>query len=458
MIFSSNIFMYIFLPATLLLYFFGNSKVRNVVLLAASLLFYAWGEPVYVCLMLTSILLNYFAALAMERFDEKVAARKIILWLTVALNLLGLVYFKYIDFLVSNVNAVFHSEIEQPNVALPIGISFFTFQAMSYVIDVYWRNVKAQKSLMKLALYISFFPQLIAGPIVRYIDIEKDMDNRTVDSQKLYEGVKRFMVGFAKKILLADQLAPLADSAFAELQLNAGVAWLGILAYSLQIYFDFSAYSDMAIGLGRIFGFEFMENFNYPYISKSVKEFWRRWHISLSTWFRDYVYIPLGGSRCSKARTYGNLLTVFFLTGIWHGASWNFVVWGMYHGLFQLLERGKFGRLLEKCNTGIRRIYTLIVVLFGWIFFRAENLTAAIKYIGNMFNFSGNWWGDLAFVMNREYALFLVAALVFSCPLGKKIEAVLPRKIYDALLVCLFCIALAYMVGKGFSPFLYFRF
>ena len=458
MIFSSNIFMFIFLPITLLLYFFGNKKVRNLVLLVASLIFYAWGEPVYVCLMLLSILFNYTAALLMERFDGKVWVRKVILWLTVVVNLSGLVYFKYIDFIISNINAIFKSEITLPNVALPIGISFFTFQAMSYVIDVYWNNVKTQKSIIKLALYISLFPQLIAGPIVRYIDIEKDIDNRVINSVKLYEGTKRFILGFSKKILLADQLAPLADQAFAATELKAGVAWLGILAYSLQIFFDFSAYSDMAIGLGKIFGFEFMENFNYPYISKSIKEFWRRWHISLSTWFRDYVYIPLGGNRCSRIRNYFNLLAVFFLTGIWHGASWNFIVWGMYHGLFQLLEKGRFGALLDKCSTGIRRGYTLLVVLFGWIFFRAENLTAAIKYIGNMFNFSSGWWKDVIFALNKEYVLFIAVAIVFSCPIGKKIEERLPRKIYDIGSAVLFCVAIAYMVGKGFSPFLYFRF
>jgi len=433
MIFSSNVFIFLFLPITLLLYFFGNKEVRNLVLLVASLVFYAWGEPIYVCLMICSIIFNYSSALVMDHFENHTTVRKVMLWIAVVVNLLGLIYFKYIDFIITNVNVFFKQDIALREVALPIGISFFTFQAMSYVIDVYWKNVKAQKSLIKIALYISLFPQLIAGPIVRYIDIEKDMDNRIIDFQKIYDGAKRFMLGFAKKILLADQIAPLADNAFASTQLTAGVAWLGIITYSLQIYFDFSAYSDMAIGLGRIFGFEFMENFNYPYISKSIKEFWRRWHISLSTWFRDYVYIPLGGSRCSKARTYINLLTIFFLTGIWHGASWNFIVWGLFHGIFMLLERGKFGTFLEKCRDGIRRGYTLSVVLIGWVFFRAENLTLGLKYIGSMFNFTNGWWKDLVFVLNKEYIFFLIVALLFSCPIGKKIEEPIPKQI---LLLC----------------------
>ncbi len=458
MIFSSNIFMFLFLPITILIYFFGNQKVRNLVLLVASLIFYAWGEPVYVCLMLLSIMMNYIAAMALEYFDKYTKVRKIILWCSVSINLLGLVYFKYIDFIISNVNSMLHQNISLRNIALPIGISFFTFQALSYVVDVYWRNVKAQKSLLKLALYISLFPQLIAGPIVRYIDVEKDMNNRVVDSTKLYEGTKRFMIGFAKKVLLADQIAPLADNAFASNSLTAGVAWVGIIVYSLQIYFDFSGYSDMAIGLGKIFGFEFMENFNYPYISKSIKEFWRRWHISLSSWFRDYVYIPLGGNRHSKVRTYFNLVTVFFLTGIWHGASWNFIVWGLYHGFFSLLERGKFGAFLEKCKNSIKRSYTLIVVLFGWIFFRAENLKSALVYISDMFNFSNGWWNDLIFVLNKEYIFFMIIAIVFSCPIVNKMQKYVPKKLYDIGIVFTFGVAIAYMVGKGFSPFLYFRF
>lgn len=458
MIFSSNIFMFLFLPITSLLYFFGNRKVRNTVLVAASLIFYAWGEPVYVCLMLVSITLNYVAAIAIEHMERHCIARKCILWTVIALNLLGLIYFKYIDFIITNVNLLFSQDIVLRNIALPIGISFFTFQALSYVVDVYWKNVKAQRSWLNLALYISMFPQLIAGPIVRYIDIEKNIAERTVDLTKVYEGLRRFMLGFAKKVLLADQIAPLADLAFSQNNLTAGVAWLGSFAYSLQIYFDFSGYSDMAIGLGKIFGFEFMENFNYPYISKSIKEFWRRWHISLSTWFRDYVYIPLGGNRCSKRRNYFNLIAVFFLTGIWHGASWNFVVWGLYHGFFSLIERGKFGVLLGKCKSGVQRLYTLSVVLFGWIFFRADGLKAAVKYIKNMFNFSYGWWQDLFFILNKEYVFFLIIAVIFSCPIIKQMEKYFPVKLRDAGLLFVFAVAITYMVGKGFSPFLYFRF
>ena len=326
MVFSSEIFLFVFLPITMLCYFIFK-PCRNLILLLASLLFYAWGEPVYVILMLVSIIVNYLLGLLIEA-QESVKIRKLTLAFSCTLNLAFLGLFKYASFLIQNL-ALIGIEIKDPEIRLPIGISFYTFQAMSYVIDIYRQKVPAQKSVFKLGLYISMFPQLIAGPIVRYSDIEQEIDNRHTTYNDFYEGSKRFMLGFSKKVLIADTVGKAADIAFGMNNLSMNMAWLGAIAYTIQIYFDFSGYSDMAIGLGRIFGFHFLENFNYPYVSTSVKEFWRRWHMSLSGWFKDYLYIPLGGSRCGKLKIYRNLIIVFLLTGLWHGASWNFVVWGL---------------------------------------------------------------------------------------------------------------------------------
>ncbi|MGN0514346.1 MAG: MBOAT family O-acyltransferase [Lachnospiraceae bacterium] len=459
MVFSSAIFLFAFLPILLLVYFLIDRKLRNIVLLIASLVFYAWGEPKNVFLMLLSITVNYFLGLLIERFEK---GAKFFLVISIVYNLGMLFVFKYLNFTVDIINSVAKTSIDIAPIVLPIGISFFTFQIMSYVIDVYWHNVKAQKNIINLALYISLFPQLIAGPIVRYIDVNEQITERKTDWNKIYEGFLRFTIGFAKKILIADQLSTLADAVFAGNYPSILGHWIGIIAYSLQIFFDFSGYSDMAIGLGKVFGFDFLENFNYPYISKSIKEFWRRWHISLSSWFRDYVYIPLGGSRKGKVRTYINLTIVFFLTGLWHGASYNFIVWGLFYVVFLIIERLGFDKVLEKMPAVLQHIYALIIILIGWVFFRAENLTAALDYIKYMFIPSGNDVANFNLIMNGQYWFCIAAGIFFSVPhkklSGIKDSSVIGNTVYNIFAIAVFVIAICYMVGSGFSPFLYFRF
>ena len=458
MVFSSTLFLFIFLPITLAMYFICDKRLKNTWLLLASLFFYSWGEPIYLLLMLASITINYIFALLISKCQEveRNIEAKVLLTITVICNLAGLVYFKYWDFIITNVNQICSTDISLKNIALPIGISFFTFQAMSYVVDVYRGDAKVQKNIFNLGLYISLFPQLIAGPIVRYVDIEKQLDNRKTDMLQIYDGVKLFMIGFSKKILIADQLASLNDSIFKLNGASAPSAWIGAIGYSLQIYFDFSGYSDMAVGIGKMFGFEFVNNFNYPYISKTIKEFWRRWHISLSTWFRDYVYIPLGGSRCKKGRAYFNLAVVFFLTGVWHGASWNFIIWGLYYAVFLILERLFLEKLLQKLPLLVQHTYSLLVIIIGWVFFRAEDLSSAIEYIKNMFVINDNSIRDMISVMNGRYIFCLVMGIIFSIPWMKKLDT--SRFVYDVILILVFILAICYMVGSGFSPFLYFRF
>ena len=455
MIFSSNLFLFCFLPVVFALYHICGTKYKNAVLLLASVFFYAWGEPVYVFLMFASIIINYLLACGIEDWTSR-KGKKLLFILAVVFDLSVLIVFKYMNFFVGNLANVGIQIEGYREIALPIGISFFTFQVMSYVIDVYWGNVKAQRNCADLALYISMFPQLIAGPIVRYIDVEKELKQR--NHGDVYEGVQRFMVGFSKKVLLADAVAPLADYAFGTEGVTAEVAWIGLLAYTLQIYFDFSGYSDMAIGLGKMFGFHFMENFDYPYIAKSVQEFWRRWHISLSLWFRSYVYIPLGGSRCSLAKCCRNLLIVFLLTGFWHGANWNFIFWGLYYAVFLIAERVFLAKAMQRWPAFVKHLYTLVVVMFGWVFFKVESMTEALGYICGMFRFTDGWWKELLFRANKEYIFFLLLGIVFSVPFGKKIKEKCNEKLYDVMVFGAFFLAVLYMVGNGFSPFLYFRF
>lgn len=463
MVFTSPIFLFFFLPLCLLLYFAAKGKFRNYVLLLMSLCFYAWGEPVYILLMIFSIVINYFLGIFIEKKG------KVFLAASLVFNISTLFCFKYLNFFIDSINDIFNCNINMIYIALPIGISFYTFQIMSYTIDVYWKNVSAQKNILNLALYISLFPQLIAGPIVRYIDIEEQIGERTVTVDKIYKGILRFMKGFSKKVLLADQLSPLVAAAF---EVNctfnyssAGLNWAGIIAYTLQIYFDFSGYSDMAIGLGEIFGFEFVENFNFPYISSSVKEFWRRWHISLSTWFRDYIYIPLGGSRCSKIKSYRNLWIVFCLTGIWHGANWTFVFWGIYYAFFLTIERMRFGKILDRCPMILKHLYTMAVVVFGWVFFRAESMKVALLYIKGMFDFSHNGRMIFHYNMNKQYWFFLIIGCILAIPYGggrAAFNKLFSEKKYvylgNIITMSIFLVALCYMIGTGFSPFLYFRF
>ncbi len=459
MVFSSAIFLFIFLPIALAMYFICHTKYRNVWLLLVSLFFYSWGEPIYLLLMIASITLNYIFALGISHFQNKTESKlpKIILFFSVICNLAGLIYFKYWGFLIGNLNDMFSFNLPLKEIALPIGISFFTFQAMSYVIDVYRKDASVQRNILNLGLYIALFPQLIAGPIVRYVDIDNQILNRTHTGEKAYDGIRLFVIGFCKKILIADQLALLSDSVFAADSLTAPTAWIGAIAYSLQIFFDFSGYSDMAVGLGKVFGFEFVNNFNYPYISKSIKEFWRRWHISLSTWFRDYVYIPLGGSRCKPIRSYLNLIVVFFLTGFWHGASWNFIVWGLYYAVFLVAERLFLSKLLDKTHGLIQHLYAILVIIIGWVFFRANDLPAALTYIKSMFILNQGSLNQLLFYLNKKYILCLIVGCALSIPWLRKLDNKC-KWFFDILLILLFLLAICYMLGSGFSPFLYFRF
>ena len=377
MLFSSTIFLSIFLPGLICVYFTIKKELQNYVLLLFSLVFYAWGEPRYLSIMIIVILINYLSAILISYTKNK----RVILILSIFINLSILIYFKYFNFIIENINKLKLNPLPTLNIIMPIGISFFIFQAISYVFDVYKNEVPVQKNIYKLALYVSFFPQLIAGPIVKYHEVQKEIENRETNLENFYLGLFRFIIGLSKKVLIANTLGEVADKVFLTdiLMIDYKITWIGAICYSLQLYFDFSGYSDMAIGLGRIFGFYFLENFNYPYISRSITEFWRRWHISLGTWFKEYLYIPLGGNRKSSRRTYLNLLLVFIVTGLWHGASWTFVIWGLWHGIFIILERKiKIENYNKKYQIIIRNIYTILIVIIGWVFFRSENLNKSI--------------------------------------------------------------------------------
>jgi alginate O-acetyltransferase complex protein AlgI len=428
MVFCSLIFLFAFLPIVLAGYFLlRTTYTRNIFLLLASLFFYAWGEIRFVWIMVASIVANYVLAMLIE--DSKTEdKKKLLLALTVAVNLGILGFFKYSGWIVQNLNNVLtslnHAPIVFKGVALPLGISFFTFHALSYVIDVYRKQAKAQRNPINLALYISLFPQLVAGPIIRYHDVCDQLIARTVNVDKFAEGVRRFVTGLGKKMLIANMVAGPADKIFAlsTTQMTPELAWLGALCYTLQIYFDFSGYSDMAIGLGLMFGFRFLENFNYPYISQSIREFWQRWHISLSNWFRDYLYIPLGGNRKGEARTCLNLVTVFFLCGLWHGASWTFVFWGLYHGFFLGLERLGFGKLLERIGRPVRHVYTLAVVMVGWVFFRANTFPQAIAMCQAMVGKPATEPGVLTaeFLLDGRLIFVILLGVLISTPIMRK--------------------------------------
>lgn len=393
MIFSSVFFLFVFLPLVLIVYYLVPFFLKNFVLLLFSLVFYAWGEPVYVILMILSILINFFSGLELEYFlenREKGKAR-IACIVTVAINLLVLGFYKYYGFLIENLNALFHLQISYQELALPIGISFYTFQTLSYIVDVYRGRVKAQHNVISFGAYVSMFPQLIAGPIVRYADVEKQLKRRTISRAKFGEGVVWFITGLGKKVLLANNIGSVFESIQALGTSNTTVlaAWIGCFAYTMQIYFDFSGYSDMAIGLGKMLGFDFIQNFEYPYTAVSITDFWRRWHISLSSWFREYVYIPLGGNRVSAPKHIRNLLIVWTLTGLWHGAAWNFILWGLYYGIILVFEKYFLSDVLDRIPTALRRVYTLFLVMIGWMLFAANSLGEALAYIGTMFGVGG---------------------------------------------------------------------
>jgi len=461
MVFSSLIFLWLFLPIVLGVYFLAQDKYRNLLLLIASLFFYAWGEPIYILVMIFSILANYVCGRFIGSEKNKLA---LVIGIIINLSLLGV--FKYCGFVIENVNALTGLNIAIKPLSLPIGISFYTFQSISYLVDIYRGVCAPQKNIIKMGLFISFFPQLIAGPILKYYDIAAQIDNRQVTLAGANEGATRFIIGLGKKVIIANLMAKTADEIFAlnVLDVSTPEAWGGIIAYTFQIYFDFSGYSDMAIGLGKMFGFKINENFNYPYIASSIKDFWRRWHISLSTWFKEYLYIPLGGNREGKLKTYRNLLIVFFMTGLWHGASWNFVVWGMWHGLFIVLEKiipiEKFLRWRP-----IQMIYTMIIVICGWVFFRANNLSYAVAYLKRMF-VPYKMDENLSF-WTREFQIALLLAVV-CCGIVSALYQQIPwskiwkQKIVNALRPA-FCwmtlyLSILLLASNTYNPFIYFRF
>ena len=463
MVFSSLIFLWLFLPVVLGLYFLAQERYRNLLLLVASLFFYAWGEPIYLSVMVVSILVNYVVGINIVSANGDKNRLALVVGIVVNLGLLAV--FKYSGFIVDNINMLFGLNLKVGKLALPIGISFYTFQSLSYLVDIYRGVCQPQKNVVKMGLFISFFPQLIAGPILKYYDIAAQIDNRKISWSMFNEGAKRFLIGLGKKVIIANTLAITADEVFGTdiSDISTPEAWIGILAYTFQIYFDFSGYSDMAIGLGRMFGFRINENFNYPYIASSIRDFWRRWHISLSTWFKEYLYIPLGGNREGAIKTYRNLLIVFFMTGLWHGASWNFVIWGLWHGWFIVIERIVPIEKMLRWRV-VQTAYTMLVVVCGWVFFRAETLSQAVMYLERMFV---PYKCDAAITLiSPELEITLCLAVVV-CGLVQGIYAKLPfanirSKIVAAgtPILCGVCayFGLLMLASNTYNPFIYFRF
>ena len=483
MLFSSIIFIFLFLPIFLGIYFIIKKEYRNLFVLVSSLLFYFWGEGWYIFVIIAYMIANYIFGICIERFTlrDTLAGRsaaKVVLVTGLIFNIGLLVFFKYFNFIVANTNFVLgklsHFQFSNPDVHLPIGISFFTFQAISYIVDVYRRDVAAQKNFINFSMYKTLFPQLIAGPIVRYKDISKQVTDRTVTYDSFSIGIQRFVIGLAKKVLIANVVGTLADSLFAApaSELSFGIAWLGVICYSIQIFFDFSGYSDMAIGLGKMIGFDFLENFDYPYISKSIREFWRRWHISLSSWFRDYLYIPLGGNRMGTARNYANLFFVFLLCGLWHGASWLFVIWGCWYGLFLVLERAFLGKLLEDIHPFFQHIYALLVIMVGWVFFRADTFPHALVILQNMFGLNGISLTGTFDLVNMKVLVAIIFGIILSTPLLDKAKYVLSKKSlfsqpiflkivsesYRVSILLLFILCAVVISSSTYNPFIYFRF
>ena len=465
MLFSSMTFIFLFLPIVCTLYFFVKKEWQNLLLLAASFIFYAWGEPAYLSIMLLTIILNYFGALAVNRWPNH---KKSLLVLSIVGNLGFLFYFKYFNFALETISDLSGHSFNFIDVVMPIGISFYTFQALSYLVDVYNNKIAVQKNIYNLALYISLFPQLIAGPIVKYHDIANQIEDREVNISKVSYGVKRFIIGLAKKILIANTMGQVADQIFAlpAGEVNTQLLWVGAVCYSLQLYYDFSGYSDMAIGLGAIFGFKFLENFNYPYISKSISEFWRRWHISLSTWFKEYVYIPLGGNQVAPWRIYINLLLVFICTGFWHGASWNFIFWGLWHGFFIIFEKLiKWPKTGQKLSIAAgQHIYTILVFIFGWVLFRSENMDEASNYLEGMLGLgSGISNYTIWYYLGQKELLVLGIAIVCATPIFKNLLSFKPASTcYQVCIsfwiMLLFVLSAASIAASTYNPFIYFRF
>ena len=471
MVFSSFEFLCIFLPVLCIVYaILPSIRWKNGLLIIGSLLFYAYGEPVYVLLMIGSSLVHYLLAMGISK---SASAKKPLLALDVILSLVVLGLFKYTGMIVTTINQIAHSNIPVPAIVMPIGISFFTFQSMSYVIDVYRERVEVQTNFLKVLLYISFFPQLIAGPIVKYRDISKEIDERHADAQQVMQGLQRFIIGLSKKVLISNTVGQVADHIFAAQasSINGVTAWLAAISYLLQIYYDFSGYSDMAIGLGQVFGFHFRENFDHPYDATCIRDFWRKWHISLSSWFKDYVYIPLGGSRVSKFKLYRNLFVVWFLTGMWHGASWNFIIWGLYFGVFIALEKAFLEKALYKTPKVLRHTYLLLIVVVGWVFFRANDITQAFEFLKVMFGFNGNdVINSSVNIYLIDYWYILLASIILSTPIVKGLKQLILKINKNALdndiaylmhglsLGIYMFIIMVMLSSSTYNPFLYFRF
>ena len=461
MLFSSLTFLLAFFPLVLVLYYVNNNRVyRNIILLISSLIFYSWGEPRTIIIMIITIIVNYVMAIMIE---EKEKYRKLLFIVTCIFNIGILFFFKYFNFFVNDVLMLKNVTL---NIILPIGISFYTFQILSYVIDVYKKEVVAQRSIINLGAYVTMFPQLIAGPIVRYQTIAKELTERKEHVDDIAEGLRRFIIGLGKKIIIANQMAIIADKVYLSIplhDLNTMFAWIGTIAFALQIYYDFSGYSDMAIGLGKMFGFHFVENFNYPYIATSITDFWRRWHISLSSWFRDYVYIPLGGSRCSKARWMLNIMIVWSLTGLWHGASYNFILWGLYYGVLLMMEKLFFKKYLDKLK-GVNYIITMLIVLVGWVFFNSSSVDQIIYMIRNLFGFNGSF--SLILLNNQGILYLLPYMLIAIIGMGPWINQLFIKirnntigfTIYDIYLVVILVVCLIFLINNSYNPFIYFRF
>lgn len=467
MLFSSSVFIFIFLPLVLFLYYISGKKIRNYILLLASLIFYAWGGVNYLKILMVSILINYIFGLLIDKTVDRSHLRKFILILGIILNLALLFYYKYYDFFIENINNILNMNLELKRIVLPIGISFFTFQGMSYIIDIYRNDGKVNKNIFSVALYISLFPQLVAGPIIKYKAVDEQIRNRKESIDYFSYGINRFVIGLGKKIIISDMLGAISDNIFL-LANSSGIdmitAWIGAICYTLQIYFDFSGYSDMAIGLGHLFGFKFPENFNYPYISRSITEFWRRWHISLSTWFKEYLYIPLGGNR--RGNVYFNLFVVFLVTGLWHGASWNFVIWGLWHGMFMIIERViRNENWYKKIPSFIKIFITLFIVIIGWVLFKATTLEEGLKYLSIMFGLSNfsNITFEYTYFISRKFIVLIIIGIIASTPIFKNIfnryrDIKVFELIKTILIILLFIISIIFMVNSTYSPFIYFQF
>lgn len=468
MLFSSIVFLFIFLPLLIFVYYVLPRKTRNLVLLIFSLFFYGYGEPKYLSIMILSIAINYTMGLLVFKYKNAKKISQAFILLAVILNISILGYYKYANFILENINNIFATSYDLLNIVMPIGISFFTFQGLSYVIDVYRGHGEVQKNPLNVALYISLFPQLIAGPIVRYETVSDQLENRKETLEGFSYGVERFVIGLSKKVLIANTVGLVADEVFMANpgEMSVLLSWVGIIAYTLQIYFDFSGYSDMAIGLGRMFGFKFLENFNYPYISRNITEFWRRWHISLGTWFRDYVYIPLGGNRVETPRFLINIIIVWFLTGFWHGAAWNFIIWGLYYGFILIIEKIFLEKTIEKLPRFLQHVYTMVLVVIGWLIFRTESIAYGKDYLRTMFGLGNKILVDSkAIYYILEYRFAFTMAILFSMPIYPYIKKkIISMEIFfldylkALVIISLFLLCIMYLLNSTFNPFIYFRF